>query len=66
MTQPSDPYDRHRYKVILTDGQFVVIDDCEDVYAFWRMIPYELRSHVEILDTKPKKEKKTKGKGGFG
>lgn len=60
------PYERHRYNVILTDGQSVVIDDYDDVYAFWRMIPYELRSHVELLDVKPKKNKKTKGKGGFG
>jgi hypothetical protein len=66
MTQESDPYVRHRYNVILTDGQSVVIDDYEDVYAFWRMIPPRLRSHVEILDVKPKKNKKPKGNGGFG
>ena len=63
----SEPYTRHLYKLILNDGQTVIIDDYEHLYSIWRMVPENLRGWVEVIDPVPeKKTKKRKKMGGFG
>jgi hypothetical protein len=62
-TQTSDePYNRHHYKVVFTDGREVVFDNYADVQQLWYNNPKEMFSHVEVLDIKPmKRDKKKKG-----
>ena len=45
-------YDRHTYKVHLSDGRYKHFDDYEQMRAFWMQTNqlYGL-SHVEVLDT---------------
>ena len=51
-TQTSNKqYDRHHYKVILTDGRYKLFEDYDMMRAFWMQTNqvYGL-SHVEVLD----------------
>ena len=53
-TQTSDkPYDRHTYKIILSDGRYKDLQDYEHMRAYWMQTTqiYGL-SHVEVLDAK--------------
>ena len=53
-THTSDePYDRHYYKVMLTDGRCKLFEDYDHMRAFWMQTNqvYGL-SHVEVLDAK--------------
>jgi len=61
--QTSDePYLRHDYKLIKTNGDTVVFDNYEDVQRMWFEYNGNFLSHVEVLDhQEPKKNKKTKG-----
>jgi hypothetical protein len=60
-TQTSnDPYLRHDYKVVFTNGKSVIFDNYEDVQRIWFQTPHQLLGHVEVLDHK---EPKTKSKG---
>jgi hypothetical protein len=54
--QTSDlPYDRHNYKLVLSNGKEVIFEDYEDVQVTWFQTPYQFLSHIEILDkTEPK------------
>lgn len=52
-------YDRHNYKLVLSDGNSIVFDNYEDVQNIWMKSPPESLSHVEVLD------KKKKSSGGF-
>jgi len=47
------PYDRHTYKLYLTDGRYKHFQDYEQLRAYWMQTNqiYGL-SHVEVLDTK--------------
>jgi co-chaperonin GroES (HSP10) len=55
--QTSDlPYDRHNYKLVLSNGKEVIFEDYEDVQVTWFQTPYQFLSHIEILD-------KTESKG---
>jgi hypothetical protein len=60
-SQTSDePYLRHDYKLIFTNGNSVVFDNYEDVQRTWFQTPNQFLGHVEVLDHK---EPKTKSKG---
>ena len=63
-TQTSDkPYDRHHYKLVLGNGQSVIVPSWDDIWRLWGGASTSF-SHVEVLDKpKPKKEKKRGGKG---
>ena len=52
----SEPYDRHKYKVIYHSGDFgneyKIVDSWEEVQEiWWNSIP-QFISHVEVLDKK--------------
>lgn len=56
--QTSDlPYDRHQYKLVLSNGNEEIYDCYEDVQARWFQTPSSFVSHVEVLDRKKKKGK---------
>ncbi len=60
LIQPNDPryftqtsdgdYDRHVYRVVLKDGRSTIIDDYEQMRAFWFQYESKLLSHVEVID----------------
>jgi len=47
-------YDRHKYKVVYSNGQSVIFDDYEDAQIEWFHTPEEYLSHIDVID-----------KGGF-
>ena len=49
------PYDRHYYKVVLTDGQSKEYHSWEQVRLMWFQTPQYFKSHVEVLDYKKSK-----------
>lgn len=51
------PYDRHRYKLIYSDGKEVIFDNYMDIQACWFQTPSQFLSHVEVLDISQKKKK---------
>lgn len=56
--QTSDePYLRHHYKLVYSDGTYQVFDNYEDVQVLWFHRGGNFLSHIEVLD------KKTKSKG---
>jgi len=58
----NEPYLRHDYKLVKTNGDTIVFDNYEDIQRTWFQYDGKLLSHVEVLDHKePKKSKKTKG-----
>ena len=49
--QTSDePYDRHNYKVVLINGQSVVVDAWDIAQSIWFQQPGQFLSHIEVLD----------------
>ena len=60
--QTSDePYIRHDYKLVYTDGKSKIFDNYSDLIRTWMTTPVDLLDHVITLDhTEPK----TKS-GGF-
>ena len=61
--QTSDePYDRHDYRLISTDGNSVVMHDWQSVSAAWFQLPAMFKDRIEVLD-KPKPRKTTKAIG---
>ena len=58
-TQTSnEPYDRHHYKIVFEDDDWITVETYQDVHTVWHQ--FQGASHVEVLDIKPKKKK---GKG---
>ena len=58
-TQTSnEPYDRHHYKIVFEDDDWITVETYQDVHTVWHQ--FQGPSHVEVLDIKPKKKK---GKG---
>lgn len=57
----SDPYIRHDYKLVYTDGKFKIFDNYHDLIKTWMTTPSHLMDYVITLDHK---EPKTKS-GGF-
>ena len=54
--QTSDePYIRHHYKLVYSNGQAVVFDNYSDAQQSWWNTPSEFVSHIEVLDVKEKK-----------
>ena len=55
--QTSDElYDRHNYRLVLTDGRTIESDVYEDIKAAWFQLPALFKSHIDVLDkprTKP-------------
>jgi len=45
-----DPYIRHRYKLVDTNGDFVIFDNWEDTHQMWWNTPAQFLSHIEVLD----------------
>ena len=61
--QTSDePYNRHDYKLVYTNGQTKVFEEHQDFMAAWFQYPKQLLSHGEVLDKKVKNKTKS---GGF-
>ena len=52
-----EPYDRHNYKVIRSDGESVVVDSWELAREIWWNTPSFQLSHIEVLDKKTNKKK---------
>ena len=60
-TQTSDePYDRHNYRFVYSNGLSKIFDSWEKVQREWFTTPPLLASHIEVLDDKTKKSN-----GGF-
>jgi hypothetical protein len=57
----NEPYNRHDYKLVYTNGETKVFEEHQDFMVAWFQYPKQLLSHGEVLD---KKVKKTKS-GGF-
>jgi hypothetical protein len=56
--QTSDePYDRHNYKLVYSNGQEVFFEHYIDVQAAWWNTPSDFVSHIEVLDIPQKKSK---------
>ena len=65
LIQPSDPryftqtsdgsYDRHSYRIVLTNGKSIVLEDYDRVRAFWFEYDSKFLSHVEVIDVKSSK-----------
>jgi len=57
-TQTSDGlYDRHQYKLVLSNGKVEFYDSYEAVQRRWFELPSQFLGHVEVLD----KKQSTKG-----
>ena len=60
--QTSDePYDRHHYRFVYSDGQSKIFESYEQTKQEWFNLPKVFKSHIEVLDIKNKKQKKLKG-----
>ena len=57
----NDPYDRHHYRIVFTNGQSELYEDWQVAHSRWFQTPGQFLSHMEVVDVKPKK----KSKGGF-
>ena len=53
----NDPYNRHHYKLILSNCREIVFEDYMEVQAAWLQTANQFLSHIEVLDIK----EKTKG-----
>jgi len=52
------PYNRHRYKLVFTDGRSILFDEYDKMKKTWMQFP-EVCSHVIVVD------KRKSGGGGF-
>ena len=60
LIQPNDPryftqtsdgsYDRHFYRIVLTNGRSITVDDYEQMRAMWFQYDSKFLSHVEVID----------------
>lgn len=48
------PYDKHDYKLILSDGREIIFDNYEDVQVTWFQTANQFLDYVEVLDKKIK------------
>ena len=61
-SQSSDePYDRHHYRFVYSDGQSKIFESYERAQQEWFNLPKVFKSHIEVLDIKNKKQKNLKG-----
>ncbi len=62
-TETSDqPYDRHHYEFVYSNGQSKTFDSWEEVRSEWFNVPSQFKSHIKVLD---RKQNKKKSNGGF-
>lgn len=54
-------YDKHQYKLKFSKGDFLILDDYQDVIDIWVSSPLGYCDIIEVLDKKEKKSTKTKG-----
>ena len=60
--QTSDlPSDRHQYEFVYSNGQHLTFDSWEEARNEWFNMPSKFKSHINVLDTKQKTKKTTKG-----
>lgn len=52
-----DPYTRHYYRYYLTNNQAYDVHDYDTLIGLWISTPYNLRSHIEILDYETRTKK---------
>ncbi len=57
-----DPYDRHTYRLHLSNGEHRDFNSWEETAGAWFQLPALFTSHVEVLD-KPDKKPKRQTKG---
>ena len=57
-----EPYDRHDYKLVYSNGRSKVFDDYMELQAAWFQTPGQFLDHVEVFDKKEER-KITKGFG---
>jgi hypothetical protein len=48
-------YDRHKYKLYLSNGKTEVYEWYDEVQARWFQTPKQFLSHVEVIDRKKKR-----------
>jgi hypothetical protein len=61
-TDTSDePYDRHWYEFVYSNGQYLIFESWEEVRNEWFNMPSRFKSHINVLDRQQKKKKTTKG-----
>ena len=48
----SEPYDRHHYQVIKTDGKSLTVESWEEAQSIWWNTPSSFLSHIDVLDKK--------------
>jgi hypothetical protein len=51
----NQPYDRHKYKLYLTNGKVEQYEWYDELQARWFQTPKEFLSHVEVIDRKKKR-----------
>jgi hypothetical protein len=49
------PYDRHKYKLYLTNGTVEQYEYYDEVQAKWFQTPSQFLSHVEVIDRKKRR-----------
>lgn len=49
------PYDRHKYELVYSNGTKRIFEHWEDVHRAWFETPYQMMSHIEVLDKKQSK-----------
>ena len=63
--QTSDePYDRHHYEFVYSNGQYLIFETWEEVRSEWFNTPPHFKSHVNVID-RIDLPKKKKSSGGF-
>lgn len=53
-----ESYERHDYKVVYSNGKSVVVDCWEKAQMLWFQSPKQFLSHIEVLDSISKKQKR--------
>ena len=48
-------YDRHKYKLHLTNGKIELYEWYDEVQARWFQTPKQFLSHIEVIDRKKKR-----------
>ena len=51
-----NPYDRHDYKLVYTDGNFKIFNTFEEFQSTWFQTANMFLSHAEVLDKKTKQK----------
>ncbi len=57
----NEPYNRHDYKLVYTNGKTEIFDNHQDFMATWFQTANMLLSHGEVLDKRVNKKTKSKG-----